>query len=346
LLVAFVTGSVALALTALLLLLTVALRISLKRRERHALQFTALWRPVLMNALVDPAACELPVLQARDWLNFLKLWNYLQESLRGEATDSLNQVARRLHADAQARGLLRRGNRAERLIAILTLGNLRDRASWDELLASAAGRDYIASLNAAHALIQIDPMAGVEHLMPLVLARQDWDIARLARMLGDARAAFGLLLTRTIVGLKAHQLLRALQLVEALRLQLPAATLLYLLHQQHQPPAVLAAALRVAHGAAVLPTVREHLSHADWRVRAQAVHALSRFGEPADVTLLTAALGDAEWWVRYAAAQALASLPFLGREGLAELQSSITDAAARQILAQVAAERGLPSHRN
>jgi HEAT repeat protein len=141
-------------------------------------------------------------------------------------------------------------------------------------------------------------------------------------------------------------LLRALHLVEALRLQLPAATLRYLLHQQHQPTAVLAAALRVAHGAAVLPTVREHLAHANWRVRAQAVHALSRFGEPADVTLLTAGLGDAEWWVRYAAAQALASLPFLGHEGLAELQSSITDAAAQQILAQVSAERGLPSHRN
>jgi HEAT repeat protein len=336
---------VALALTALLVLLTVALRVSLKRREKHALQFTALWRPVLMNALVDPA-CELPLLRARDWLSFLKLWNYLQESLRGEATNSLNQVARRLHADAQARGLLRRGNRAQRLIAILTLGNLRDRESWDDMLTSAASRDNIASLNAARALIQIDPMAGVEHLMPLVLARNDWDVARLARMLGDARSAFGLLLTRTIVGLKAHQLLRALQLVEALRLQLPAATLRYLLHRQQQPPAVLAAALRVAHGAAVLPTVREHLQHRDWRVRAQAVHALSRFGEPADVTLLSAGLGDAEWWVRYAAAQALASLPFLGHEGLAELQLTITDPVARQILAQVAAERGLPSHGN
>jgi HEAT repeat protein len=301
---------------------------------------------VLMNALVDPAACALPVLRTRDRLNFLKLWNYLQESLRGEATASLNQVARRLHADAQARGLLRQGNRAERLIAILTLGNLRDRASWNDLLASAASRDNIASLNAARALIQIDPLAGVEHLMPLVLARQDWDVARLARMLGEARAAFGLLLTRTIVGLKAHQLLRALELVEALRLQLPAATLRYLLHRRHQPPAVLAAALRVASGAAVLPTVREHMAHADWRVRAQAVHALSRFGEPADVTPLTAGLGDTEWWVRYAAAQALASLPFLGPEGLAELQSSISDAAARQILAQVAAERGLPWHSN
>lgn len=344
--VAFVTGTVALALTALLLLLTVALRIGLKRREKHALEFTALWRPVLMNALMDPAACALPALRSRDWLNFLKLWNYLQESLRGEATDSLNQVAKRLHGDEQARGLLRRGNRAERLLAILTLGNLRDRESWDDLLASAASRDNIASLNAARALIQIDPMAGVEHLMPLVLARQDWDIARLARMLGDARAAFGLLLSRTIVSLKAHQLLRALQLVEALRLQLPPATLLFLLQRRHQPPAVLAAALRVANGAAVLPTVREHLAHADWRVRAQAVHALSRFGEPADLTLLTARLGDAEWWVRYAAAQALASMPFLGHEGLAALQSTIPDTAARQILAQVSAERGLPSHRN
>jgi HEAT repeats len=337
---------VALALTALLLLLTVALRISLKRRERHTLQFIAVWRPVLMNALNDPLGCALPVLQARDWLSFFKLWNYLQESLRGEATDSLNQVARRLHADTRARNLLRQGDRAERLIAILTLGNLRDRESWDDLLASAAGRDTIASLNAARALIQIDPIAGVDHLMPLVLSRQDWDIARLARMLGEARVAFGQLLTHTIVGQKAHPLLRALQLVEALRLQLPSTTLLYLLHRRHQPPAVLAAALRVPQGAAALPTVRELLGHREWRVRAQAVYALSRIGDAADVPLLTAGLQDEEWWVRYAAANALASLPFLGHEGLAALQSTMPDAAARQMLAQVSAERGLPSHSN
>ena len=59
--------------TALLVILTMALRISLKRRQKHALEFTALWRPVLMNALVDPAACELPMLQTRDRLNFLNL---------------------------------------------------------------------------------------------------------------------------------------------------------------------------------------------------------------------------------------------------------------------------------
>lgn len=342
---AFVAGAVALVLTALLVILTIALRIRLKRREKHELEFTALWRPILMNVLVDPAACELPVLQARDHLSFLKLWNYLQESLRGEATDRLNQVARRLRCDVLVRRLLRHGNRAERLLAILTLGNLRDRETWDELLATAASHDHVASLNAARALIQIDPMSGVAYLMPLVLARQDWEFPRVARMLGDARAAFGLLLTRTIGRLKANELVRALQLVEALRIQMSTADLLYLLHSQ-QPPAVLAAALRVAGGAGVLDTVREHLQHPDWRVRAQAVHALSRLGEPSDVTLLTARLGDAEWWVRYYAAQALSSLPFLGREGLAALQSTVTDTAARQILAQVFAERGMSSQRS
>ena len=342
---ALVTGAVALVLTALLIILTMALHISLRQREKHDLKFTALWRPILMNALVDPAACELPVLQVSDHLRYLKLWNYLQESLRGEATDSLNQVAIRLRCDALAQRLLRHGNRAERLLAIVTLGNLRDHKSWDELLATAASHDHLASLNAARALIQIDSIAGVTHLTPLVLSRQDWEIPRVACMLGDARTAFGQLLTRTIVRLKDHELLRALQLVEALRIQLPTATLLHLLHPQ-QPPAALAAALRVADGTGVLVKVRAYLQHPDWRVRAQAVHALSRLGEPSDVTLLTARLGDAEWWVRYYTAQALSNLPYLGREGLAALQSSVTEPAARQILAQVCAERGIASHSN
>lgn len=343
LVVAFVTGAVALALTALLVMLIIALRMSRNRREKHEQQFTALWRTILMGALVDPAACELPVLQARDRLNFLKLWNYLQESLQGEATDSLNQVARRLRCDALARRLLRHGNRAERLLAILTLGHLRDGEAWDDLLATAGSQDNVASLNAARALIQIDPVSGAEHLMPLVLARQDWEIPRVARMLAGARAAFEVLLARAIVSIEAPELPRALQLAEALRVQMPVTALQYLLDPK-QPAAILAAALRVVGGPVMLPAVREHLQHADWHVRAQAANALSRLGEPSDVPRLTARLGDEEWWVRYNAAQALASLPFLGRGELAALQAAIADTGAQQMLAQVLAERGALSH--
>lgn len=344
--VAFLAGVVAQVMTALLVILIVAMRISLNRRQRRELQFTSHWRPVLMVALVDPEDCELPALPARDSISFLKLWNYLQESVRGEATDNLNQVARRLDCGALAKRLLRKGNRAERLLAILTLGNLRERESWADLLSTAKSPDKVTSFNAARALVKIDPMSGVAQLMPLVLARQDWEISLAARMLGDARAALRLFLNQGIDQLLVPELLRLLQILEALRVPMPNASWQLLLKPE-QAPAVLAAALRIAAADAdLLDSVREHLDHPDWRVRSEAVRCLGRLAEPSDLPLLSGRLHDAEWWVRYHAAQALASLPFLGRDGFAALQSTVTDAAARQILAQVSAERNLSSLSN
>lgn len=342
LLFAVIIGVVALALASLLVVSIVALRISLNRRELSEQRFVETWRPVLMEALADPATSTLPVLRARDCLSFLKLWNYLQESLRGEATDSLNQVARRLGCDTLARRLLQVGSRTEKLLAIMTLGHLRDREAWLDLLRLVRSKDTVTSLLAARALIQIDPKTGAEFLLPWILVRQDWEIARVARMLADARAAFARLLARSVARTRANELLRALQLVEALRLQLPVTVINPLLDPR-QLPMVLAAALRLARSPELLDSVRGHLAHADWRVRAGAVQALGRFGTPADVALLTDRLGDAEWWVRYHAAHALAGSADVGHGGLARLQASATDPAVLQILVQVMAERGTPS---
>jgi hypothetical protein len=91
--VAFWTGAVALGLTCLIGLQTIWLRMALVRRQRREQAFLDRWRPALMTYLVDPQT-QLPTrLPRRDHIYFLKLWNHLQESLRGEATASLNSMA-------------------------------------------------------------------------------------------------------------------------------------------------------------------------------------------------------------------------------------------------------------
>ncbi len=64
-------------------------------------------------------------------------------------------------------------------------------------------------------------------------------------------------------------------------------------------------------------------------------------GTREDQVALVALLSDPEWWVRYRAAQALAKLPFLTEEKLQSLCEVQTDQFAREILAQVMAERRL-----
>jgi HEAT repeat protein len=74
-------------------------------------------------------------------------------------------------------------------------------------------------------------------------------------------------------------------------------------------------------------------------VRVQAARALARIGERTDIDLLAPLLGDREWWVRYRAAQALASLAALYGQPLDVVGHTLSDRFARDMLAQVMAER-------
>ena len=105
---AFRVGLAAIGLTLLLVLVIVSLRLRLRTNLRREQDFIAIWRPLLLEAVSDDQPADrtvsLPVLRARDQLFFLKLWNYMQESLRGSANDRLNELARRLASRRQHAG--------------------------------------------------------------------------------------------------------------------------------------------------------------------------------------------------------------------------------------------------
>lgn len=334
--VAAVAGAAAVGLTLAIGILIVGLRVQGRSGDRRWQAFVAQWRPVLLAAMLSPLPPPLPVLARRDRSRFVRLWTYLHESVRGDASERLNRVALELGIDRGARELLRHGSRTQQLQAILAAGYLKDRGAWDTLQAMARSRDGLVSVNAARALIRIDALEGAQFLMPLILARHDWEVTRVAVFLADARDAFWLLLLKGLPALEPRDLPRALALSEALRLQLPAPTLRYLLNP-NQPPAVVCCALRLAAAAELAPEVRGCLAHPDPDVRLQAALALTRLGGPDDVPRLVALLDDPQWPVRLGAAQALAALPYLTTEQLAALQRP--GGAANDVLRHVVAER-------
>lgn len=336
---AFWTGLAAFLLTLGLVVAIVVLRLQLRRRERRWNAFVEVWRPCLLAAILDPASTpQLPELRRGEHVLFLRLWAYLQESLRGDAARLLNETALRLGIDATARRLLVSGSRAEKLQAVLAAGYLRDAQAWDPLVALARSADSLLSVNAARALVRINPLRAANGLMPLLVTRTDWDLSRVAGFLGEARQAFWLLMAKSIPLLQAGELRRALLLAEALRLQLPDPTLARLL-QPAQPADVVQAALRLTDSPALAPDVRRCLAHPDPAVRQQAALQMARLAGPDDLPVVTALLDDPEWPVRMAAAQALARLPFLGSSALEALQGAHPQAA--DMLRQVRAERGL-----
>lgn len=334
--VALVAGGVAVALTLTIGIVIVGLRLHGRRQARRWQTFVTQWRPVLLAAMLAPQRQQLPDLSARDHGLFLRLWTYLHESVRGDASARLNQAALDLYIDQSARQLLRRGSRAQQLQAILAAGYLKDRSAWPALQAMASSSDGLVSVNAARALIRIDALEGAQFLMPLILARHDWEVTRVAMFLVDAREAFWLLLIRNLQTMQARDLPRALALAEALRLQLPSQTLHYLLDAS-QPPAVACCALRLPASAEVADDVRRCLAHPDPDVRLQAALALARIGGSDDVPRITVLLGDPHWPVRLGAAQALSNMPFLSTPHLAALEPWYPLAA--DVLRHVVAER-------
>ncbi|HEY1103460.1 MAG TPA: HEAT repeat domain-containing protein [Burkholderiaceae bacterium] len=316
------------------------LRMRLRRSGQREVRFLEHWRPALAHVLAGSPVQGLPPLPQADRIAFLKYWNYLQESLRGTANETLNAVARAVGADTFAQQGLASGSRAERLLAILTLGHLRETQAWDALASQAAHPDSLMSLHAARALLQVDAGRGARLLMPLIIRRHDWDINRLTNMLAIARPDFEIQLRRYLGRVDARHAPRLLRLAEALQLRLPAPLLASLLGGQ-RPGDVVAASLRLVHDASLLPQVRSLLRHADWRVRVQLARCLGRIGEPPDIVPLTLLTQDREWWVRYRAVQALSALPFVSTQELQRLRDSTTDRYAQDMLNQVFAERGI-----
>lgn len=336
---AFWVGLAACALVLAVAGLIVVLRLSSRRRQARRDAFVQRWRPALLAAVMaDGDVPALPPLAWHDRQDFLRLWLYLHESLRGVAAERLNAVANALGAPALTRRMLARDRGVSRLLAVAALGRLQHRPAWDQLLRAAHGKDPLLSVQAARALAHIDPLDAAPHLMPLVLSRLDWDIARVADFLGSARQAYGLLLVRALPAAQPREAVRGLRLAHALRLEPPVTALRGLLDRRREP-AQLCAALALVRSASTAAAVRALLGHAEWAVRADAVLALGRIAGHEDVPLLLAALGDPRFEVRMAAARALAALPFLPASDLGSLLPP--QAEGHAVLRHVLAERAL-----
>jgi len=339
------------ALALLLLVVVLLMRGALLLRERRRKKFLAVWQPILVDA-VDLATSDLPRLARRDLPEFLFIWNHLQESLLDESKDHLNQIGKALGIQHAALRLLRRGNLRERLLAIVTLGQMRERAAWDQLLTIAQQEGALLSVAAARALVTIDPTKAVPELIPLLMTRPDWPASRVANMLQIAgaevisdqianaalKSAFESNQNATSDGKPAHndpaRMVRYLELAYNVSAQPAVRAIAQLSHD----PEVLAACLRLLKSPEDLPVVRECLSHENSYVRVQAAAALGRLGQDDDEARLVPLLSDREWWVRYRAAQALSRLPHMREPKMKTIQAAQSNPFARDILAQVMAE--------
>ncbi len=310
-------------------------------KEHRQRRVTALWQPLLEQYLRVPFE-TLPTLAPRDHIIFLYLWNERYESASDAEAARLIQMARAVGTDRFAHELLHARLLRRRILAVITLGRLRDRSAWTEMQELSTHHNSFLAFNAMHALLLIDAQSAIPFIIPLLGRRNDWSPLRIVSMLsavGQDLAA-ETIAQAAIIGdpVIGPRLLRHLPATRS-RHGLPILRRFL----REQPPSndTLATCLFVFgefRDPTDLPMIRLHLSNPSWYVRVQAATALGKLGELEDEARLLALFDDEHWWVRYRAGEALATLNSMSEEKLEFLQETIITPEAQEILAPVLAK--------
>ncbi len=336
--------AVVVATTIVLFVYTLGLRFATLASDRRRARFIRAWRDVFASAMLSEDAarqCTLPPVGRSSRTDLLEEWNHSRSMVDGTAAENLIVLARRTGIPGLALNLLHKRRVRPRILAVQTFGHLRDSRRRDDIRSLLDHENTALSITAAVALVDIDPSYAVPIVIPMIEKRRDWPRNRISimlRMAGSERISEPMYRAiRSANNANRTYLLQFSRLIEAEVLD----ALLEDLIRDSNDPGVLNAALKLVGGFGGVPRIAALTQHDAWFVRMQAAKVLGRIGQEEHLSLLESLLDDPEWWVRYRAAQAIASLPFLGPNCLRRLRERQSDRYASDILQQSFAEVGL-----
>lgn len=337
-------SSVVLGLITVAIMLQVLLisEVSNRRRLRRV-QFNDAWRPFLaLCSISDQVPTDRPTLPNDQRLWWVLQWNRFQLQMRGPARERMNQALQSLGMEPYVLSLLRSGVR-KRLIGLTCLRYLSAPRHWQLIVPLLNHRNAIISLSAAHTLIAIDAPQAMQLILPRATQRPDWALPRLAALCqsaGQAAVTAPLLSALYLASEAQRDRLASLLLWAEPRLTGPWARA-----QLDHPGASADSVIIALQCLGELNDPRDRarmlaqLGQQDANVRLVAIQAFQRQARADDVAHLLPLLGDRSWWVRQATADAIAALPGVSQERLAELAVSYPDRYGQDALRRVIAER-------
>lgn len=343
---AYWTAIICFIVAALLILLVILLRVSWLDEQRRKKRFIKKWRPLLEASAQGNIPRKFPFLYRADRLYFLEYWNYLQDTADVSRRDNLNKAARQLKMDNVAKKLLHSRYLWRQLLAITTLGHLREDSAWDDLLELSRSEDPVVSLTAARAIVQLRPTEAIGSIVPRIASHGGWAPARIASLLSDA--GDGNVcgpLTEALSTAKNEQKVRLIHYVGVTNCPSAQQQVRQLLADHAQDKdikgeeSIITASLGILKDPADAPLVRPFLGHPNWHIRIHAINAIGRIGGEEDVKRLMILLKDEHWWVRYRSAQALANMPSFSVAGVERLLNEQPEPATQDILRHVLAEK-------
>ncbi|MBT8098199.1 MAG: HEAT repeat domain-containing protein [Gammaproteobacteria bacterium] len=330
--------------TVILFVYTMGLRLTTVAATRRRDRFLSTWREIFASAILSPTTAEnskLPPLHRHHRVDLLEEWNRACSIVTGSASANLITLAGRANIPELARALFKKRRINSKILAVQTFGHLRDTSHKDAIRELVSNENTALSITAAMSLVQIDPDFGISVVVPMIAERRDWPKNRVSiilRIAGSGRISEPMYRAiRSANGASRTYLLQFARLIDAEILD----ALLDDLIRSSNDPGVINAALKLVSGYRGVPRIAALTQHDTWFIRMQAAKVLGRTGQQEHLTLLESLLDDREWWVRYRAAQSIASLPFLGPNQMRQIRQRQKDRYAVDILQQAFAEVGL-----
>lgn len=307
------------------------------RRQR----FNEHWRAFFAaRSLGEPLPEPTPTVPRRQHLWFLLLWNRTQLQVRGQARERMNMTLVTMGFEPIVVSLLRSRIR-NRLVALSTLRFLGDVRHWEAVQSLLQHRNPILVLSATQTLIAMDPSRAIRRLLAVAEDRNDLALPRLASLCQQAgRAAVTPALLDVLLG--AHETFRE-RMAALVGWADPRVMAGWARHYlDHGGTTVqLKASLRCV-GELAEPVDRERilrmLGHPDPEVRLSAIKRFGALARKNEAHKIIPLLYDANWWVRQAAADALAGLPGVDMEQLARIIATITDPYGQDAMRRAVAE--------
>ena len=164
-----------LVISAILLVFAViaVMRIKIAVTERAHEKLIKRWRPLFIQSVAGMEVFP-PQLSRESVVPILYLWNHFHEILKGDSINRLNLFGIQAGLNRAAVRLLKNGNVKSQLLAIKTLGHMREKDEWSKLRELAVSNHPVLSLAAARAMITIDPEGAVNFIIPIVIRRATW----------------------------------------------------------------------------------------------------------------------------------------------------------------------------
>ncbi len=325
------------ALVILLLIQVIGIRIYSVYRHRSESIGRKIWRPILAE-MMQTYPDNIPKLQYKHRHVFLHEWNKFYFMLRGETTTRLQKLSRQQGLDIVAKKYIDNSNMRKKLLGIVTLGHMQEMSIWDKLIDFVQSEHSILSLTAAQALVDIDSKRAMHYLMPHIIKRQDWPLARVAMMLNSAdNTHLSKAFSKAIEQASDEEIPHILNFLSSSYFD-PEISKICKRLRNSRDNRVIASCIKISKDENGLILARKHTDNPEWYIRLHVASALGRMGLQQDVKLLVKLLSDPEWWVRYRSAQSLAQMPFIHAADLRKIHHTLQDRYARDILQQVISE--------